>query len=144
MEVIKRRQGGDEFESRMIPVPDSVIIKGRDGEKTLPVKVDEQGRLVIAGDINIDVGDVTIGKVEQGPRAEDAEPWDVAISEKRVLIGGTLYRLLGGNTIIGTAAQRPGPASVAAVVGVGACYWAVDTGEVSQTTGTEWRSVGVA
>ena len=37
------------------------------------------------------------------------------------------------------AANRP----AADAVEVGTTFWAVDTGEVSVSTGTEWRSLGV-
>ena len=43
-------------------------------------------------------------------------------------------------TIADIADNRPSAASVS----VGTVYWSVDTGDVSVSTGTEWRSLGVA
>lgn len=40
-----------------------VLLHGRDGAVPVPVKVDDQGRLVLAGQISLDPGDINIGGV---------------------------------------------------------------------------------
>src|SRR5690606_17641587 len=72
--------GGNVQETKVIVFADQTLIRGRDNTQTVPVKVDEQGRLVLAADLNIDVGDISIGTVEQGKRSESAEPWEVIVS----------------------------------------------------------------
>ena len=52
---------------------------------------------------------------------------------------GDLRVQLSG-TIKDVSANRPAANSV----DVGTVYWSVDTGDVSVSTGTEWRSLGVA
>ena len=56
---------------------EKVVIKGKDGENEIPVKVDNEGRLVLASDVNVETGDINIGTVEQGGIGEGAEPWEV-------------------------------------------------------------------
>ena len=55
----------------------------------------------------------------------------------RVTVDGEVQ--LSGQ-IADIADNRPSAASVS----VGTVYWSVDTGDVSVSTGTEWRSLGVA
>ncbi len=56
---------------------EKVVIKGKDGENEIPVKVDNEGRLVLASDVNVETGDINVGTVEQGGIGEGAEPWEV-------------------------------------------------------------------
>src|SRR5690606_35093767 len=113
-------------ETKDITFADQTLIRGNDNTKAVPVKVDEQGRLVLAADLNIDVGDISIAAVEQGKRSESAEPWEVIVS--------------GSSTDLrGPSAARP----AANTVPVGTTYWSIDTGDVSVSNGTNWRSLGV-
>ena len=125
LNITKRRQGGNVQETKVIAFPDQTLIRGKDNGDVLPVKVDSQGRLVIAA--NIDVGDVTIGAVEQGKRSQDAEPWDVQIAGSSI-------------DLRGLAANRPAANSVP----LGTTYWSIDTGDISVSTGSVWRNIGEA
>lgn len=60
-----------------------ILIMGTDGSNPvpIPVRVDAQGRLILASEVNVDVGDITIGTVEQGDGDPSAVPWNVRFTE---------------------------------------------------------------
>lgn len=68
----------------------------------------------------------------------------VQLSGTTVEIGGVTFRLVNGDRLVGRAAQRPSASAAASALFPGLFYHAYDTGEVSQTTGSNWRSLGVA
>lgn len=57
----------------------AVALNVMDGERVLPLKVDEQGRIVTSTAITLDPGQIHIGAVLQGAKSEAAEPWEVEI-----------------------------------------------------------------
>ena len=63
---------------------------------------------------------------------------ELATIKANQLSGDQKVQLKG--RIADIADNRPSAASVS----VGTVYWSVDTGDVSVSTGTEWRSLGVA
>lgn len=143
LNITKKRQGGNVQETKVITFADQTLIRGKDNGNVIPVKVDTQGRLELAGEISVDT--VNVGAVQQGKRSESAEPWEVTLSGRAVTIGATTFRLLpDGNTLVGPAASRPSAADAVSAVGDGVVYWARDTGEVWQANGSSWRSLGVA
>ena len=106
-----------------------VLLHGRDGATSVPVKVDDQGRLVLAGQISLDPGDINIGGVVVKDSNDD-ELFTADNPGKVTLTGSTV-------DLRGLAANRPAATSVA----VGTTYWSVDTGEVHVSDGTVWRAV---
>src|SRR5690606_10711546 len=99
-------------------------------------------RLPVSVDADINVGDIQIGAVKQGAKDAEAEPWDVNVVNESplevqlkgqtVTIGGTQYRLLpDGITLVGPAANRPTVSDAVGAIGRGVRYWAEDSGEIS-------------
>jgi hypothetical protein len=86
-----------------------VLVHGRDGDDLVPVKVSEDGYLMLA-------------TVELNQGAPGQNPWPVTLS-------GNIMEYYGA-----TVAQRP----EATEVPVGAAYMAVNTGDVWQSNGFEW------
>lgn len=74
-----------------------ILIMGTDGSNPvpIPVRVDAQGRLILASEVNVDVGDITIGTVEQGDGDPSAVPWNVRFTEPQEV------------TLTGQVAQEP-------------------------------------
>ena len=105
----------------------------------LPVDIGTQLHL------DVDLGDVTveIGEVQQGARGENAEPWEVTFSDP-VDVSDRPQRQLGYVRIYGSLAGLAADRPPADEVDIGTTYWSVDTGDVSVSTGTTWRSLGVA
>ena len=104
-----------------------VLVHGRDGDDLVPVKVSEDGYLMLATDVTVESVTVDLGTVELNQGAPGQNPWPVTLS-------GNIDELKG------LAADRP----AAAAGNKGKTYWSIDTGDVSVSTGTEWRSLGVA
>jgi hypothetical protein len=61
----------------------------------------------------------------------------VQLSGSNVEIGGVSFAVSGGDTIRNTAANKPGAAAAHAVIPF-CYYYAVDTGVVEVTDGTNW------
>ena len=107
-------------------------------------------RLPVSVDADINVGDVQIGTVKQGAKDAEAEPWDVNVVNEVQLkgriveINNVQFVLDSGNTLIGKSTVRPSASDAASAVFEGVFYHAHDTGEISQATGGTWRHVGVA
>lgn len=57
-----------------------ILVQGSDGVKEVPVKVDAEGRLVLASDVTVNVEGlvVDLGQIKQGPPG--TEPWPVELS----------------------------------------------------------------
>ena len=101
-------------------------------------------RLPVSVDADINVGDVQIGTVKQGGVDEGAEPWKVKAEELEQKIDALKQSIESGVQLKGRIVDVAGNRPAASAVEVGTVYWSVDTGDVSVSTGTEWRSLGVA
>lgn len=66
--------------------------------------------------------------------------WRQAVEGKTVEIGGVQFECDPPRTLYGRASQRPSASAAHAAVPY-AYYIAVDTGDVTQTTGSAWRDV---
>ncbi len=97
-----------------------VLVHGRDGDDLVPVKVSEDGYLMLATTVDL-------GTVELNQGAPGQNPWPVTLS-------GNIAELKGLHS------ERP----AAAAGNKGKTYWSIDTGEVAVSTGTAWRVLGVA
>ena len=60
--------------------PSGVLMYGVDGTDIVGLKVDSDGRISVSADVN--VGDVTIGTVEQGNGDPTAVPWIVTLESE--------------------------------------------------------------
>ena len=105
-------------------------------------------RLPVSVDADINVGDVQIGTVKQGGVDEGAEPWKVKAEELEQKIDALKQSIESGVQLKGSNKELPpGLASerpAASAENKGKTYWAVDTGEVWVSTGTAWRKIGDA
>ncbi|MFY9133711.1 MAG: hypothetical protein WAO51_00745 [Bacillota bacterium] len=123
-------------EGRLLVEP--TVLRGTYDGEPVAVQVTADGELVISAAVH--VGDVTatIGEIEAKGSPDDGVTW-VPV---RVDADGRLEVQLSGNIdeLKGLAADRP----AAAAGNKGKTYWSIDTGDVSVSTGTEWRSLGVA
>lgn len=92
--------------------PLHVLFQGYDGAVPVPVKVDSVGRLILASDVQVEVGDVTIdvGTVLQGAKDASAEPWDMSLSPSSYL--DTTHQNVATANGNGTAATVDGYASI--------------------------------
>jgi hypothetical protein len=91
-----------------------VLVHGRDGDDLVPVKVSEDGYLMLATTVDL-------GTVELNQGAPGQNPWPVTLS---------------GNIASdsGLAANRPDAASVRA----GFVYYSVDTDVIEYSDGAKW------
>ena len=98
-----------------------VLVHGRDGDDLVPVKVSEDGYLMLATDVTVEGVTVDLGTVELNQGAPGQNPWPVTLS---------------GNIASdsGLAANRPDAASVRA----GFVYYSVDTDVIEYSDGAKW------
>lgn len=100
-----------------------VLVHGRDGDDLVPVKVSEDGYLMLATDVTVEGVTVDLGSVELNQGAPGQNPWPVTLS---------------GNTVeLGLLADRP----TATPENKGMGYFAWDAPEGSKLTysdGTNW------
>lgn len=84
-----------------------VLLHGRDGAVPVPVKVDDQGRLVLAGQISLDPGDINIGGVVVKDSNDD-ELFTVDNPGKVTLTGSLPAgeNTIGGFNLISTRMER--------------------------------------
>lgn len=123
---------------------DLLIQMMKAGDFDLPVKTDEQGRLILASDVIVDVGDISIGTVLQGAKDETAEPWDVKAAELEQKLDDILDRLEDGTQ----KTQLTGHVQEFAVsdwneldpddVPIGSVAQLIGTDDIRQTDGQEW------
>lgn len=90
--------------------------------------------------------EVRVRALEQliGSRVENPEQYSLAARVKRLedlLASGDAKVTLSGSTVDlrGLEANRPAANAVSA----GTTYWSIDTGDVSVSDGSTWRSLGV-
>lgn len=60
---------------------------------------------------------------------------------RTVDIGGTNYRMIDSNTLVGLAANQPTAAAAASAIGIGVMYWSIDTDTIEVSTGSLWKVV---
>ena len=83
------------------------------------------------------------------PITEDFVPYEgkvkvdgqVSVSDRTVNIGGTNYRMIDSNTLVGLAANQPTAAAAASAIGIGVMYWSIDTDTIEVSTGSLWKVV---
>ena len=102
-------------------------------------------RLPVSVDADINVGDVQIGTVKQGGVDEGAEPWKVKAEELEQKIDALKQSIESGVQLKGSLMEIYGPTvderPAANSVPVGAAYVAVRTLEVWMSDGTQWLEV---
>ena len=92
------------------------------------------------------VADWVKGESSDKPKVELASAADISDRAGRKL-GQVTFSEPQEVRVTGSTVDRRGPASarpLASSVDVGTTYWSVDTGDVSVSTGSTWRSLGVA
>lgn len=102
-------------------------------------------RLPVSVDADINVGDVQIGTVKQGGVDEGAEPWKVKAEELEQKIDAFKQSIESGVQLKGSSmefyvndwSELPDPTQVPK----GATAQLIGTFEVRQNTGTEWVTV---
>lgn len=100
-----------------------VLVHGRDGDDLVPVKVSEDGYLMLATDVTVEGVTVDLGTVELNQGAPGQNPWPVTLS--------------GAMVSSGLLANRP-PASA---VPPGFAYYSWDAPEgqeMAYSDGTNW------
>jgi len=105
-----------------------VLVHGRDGDDLVPVKVSEDGYLMLATDVTVEGVTVDLGTVELNQGAPGQNPWPVTLS-------GTMTERYGADVN-----SRP-PADT---VPAGATFTIVDESGYFQTwisDGTKWVEV---
>ena len=98
-----------------------VLVHGRDGDDLVPVKVSEDGYLMLATDVTVESVTVDLSTVELNQGAPGQNPWPVTLSGHIASDSGL-------------AANRPGAASVRA----GFVYYSVDTDVIEYSDGAKW------
>ena len=99
-----------------------VLVHGRDGDDLVPVKVSEDGYLMLATDVTVESVTVDLGTVELNQGAPGQNPWPVTLS--------------GTDVVIGLLADRP-PASE--MRGRGYYAWdETDGHKLTYSNGTNW------
>jgi len=99
-----------------------VLVHGRDGDDLVPVKVSEDGYLMLATDVTVESVTVDLGTVELNQGAPGQNPWPVTLS--------------GTDVVIGLLADRP-PASE--MRGRGYYAWdETDGHKLKYSDGTNW------
>lgn len=82
MEIIHKTPEGEVKREAAPTGFQKIVILGQDGnQKEVPVRVDEEGRLVLVADIELGEVDVNIGEVEQGAVGPNAEPWMTKLTD---------------------------------------------------------------
>jgi len=81
----------------------TVLVRGSTGTQEIPVKVDAEGRLMLASDVTVNAEGLTVdlGQIKQGPAG--TEPWPVQLSGSKVRIASA--PATGVKTVTGTAAE---------------------------------------
>ena len=102
-----------------------VLVHGRDGDDLVPVKVSEDGYLMLATDVTVEGVTVDLGTVALNQGAPGQNPWPVTLS-------GNIMELYGA-----TANDRP----AANAVPVGATFMVVGDTVVYQSNGTDWEVI---
>ena len=97
-----------------------VLVHGRDGDNLVPIKVSEDGYLMLATDVTVDLGTV---ELNQG--APGQNPWPVTLS-------GSLMEIS-----VNDWSELPDPSEAP----LGATAQLIGTFDVRQNTGTEWVEV---
>ncbi len=79
-----------------------VLVHGRDGDDLVPVKVSEDGYLMLATDVTVEGATVDLGTVELNQGAPGQNPWPVTLSGTKVVESAPVT---GIKTVTSTVAE---------------------------------------
>lgn len=102
-----------------------VLVHGRDGDDLVPVKVSEDGYLMLATDVTVEGVTVDLGTVELNQGAPGQNPWPVTLS-------GSLMEIP-----VNDWSELPDPSEAP----LGATAQLIGTFDVRQNNGSEWVEV---
>lgn len=140
----------------------TILIHGKSGTTEVPIKVDADGN-VQTSDANAKTAlDAIAANLVDAADATLHDKLDALLAYYKDAEQNTIHDKLDAMTTLLTtmSAQNPWPVTLsgnidelkglaadrpaAAAGNKGKTYWSIDTGDVSVSTGTEWRSLGVA
>lgn len=105
-----------------------VLVHGRDGDDLVPVKVSEDGYLMLATDVTVEGVTVDLGTVELNQGAPGQNPWPVTLS-------GTLSGHIQEFAVASWDDLPPDS------VPVGSVAMLIGTNDIRQTDGEEWLPI---
>lgn len=119
-------------EGKVLVEQATILVQGSDGVKEVPVKVDAEGRLVLASGVTVNAEGlvVDLGQIKQGPPG--TEPWPVELSSAGtpvpVELTGNVVEPLPTAFKIRSTGHKQNVAVAAGATGVILSDWLVDCG----------------